>query len=693
MATDKEVKLEQNEFYEPTEADKELTAFVVDHCTKWRDYRDTNFLPDWLEYERIFRGQWASEDKTRESERSRIVTPATQQAVETRHAEIMEAIFGQGDFFDIEDNIQDVNGNPIDIEMIKNQLMEDFKKDKIRKSIDQIELMAEIYGTGIGEIIVKTEKEYIPSTQPIPNQMGQAAIGVMERDRIGVKIMPINPKNFLFDPNGTSIDDCMGVAIEKYVSIHKVVAGIEKGIYRKVDITPTYEDTDLEPTQEVSQYQDEKVLLLTYYGLVPREYLNNLEENKEIVELFPENSAAEDYTDMVEAIVVIANDGLLLKAEENPYMMKDRPVLSYQDDTIPNRLLGRGTVEKAFNMQKAIDAQTRSHLDSLALTTSPMIAMDATRLPRGMKFEIKPGKAILTNGAPSEILYPFKFGQSDPNNLATAKDFERMLLQATGTLDSQGMISNVSRDGGQGGMSMAVASIIKKYKRTLVNFQEDFLIPFIKKAAFRYMQFDPERYPSVDMNFIPTATLGIIAREYEQQQFIGLLQTLGPNTPVLPVILKGIIANSSLSNRFEMMAALDEMSKPNPEAQQMQQMQQQLAIQAAQANIAVQTTQAEQNRAEATKLAVEAQLMPQEVQTKNMAAMTKNLPNQDDQASKEFDKRVKIAELMLKEADIKNKSKIVELQMAEKNNKISGMEEDFLNQLTKQLSSAQTGTE
>ena len=133
--------------------------------------------------------------------------------------------------------------------------------------------------------------------------------------------------------------------------------------------------------------------------------------------------------------------------------------------------------------------------------------------------------------------------------------------------------------------------------------------------------------------------------------------------------------------------------QPNPEAQQMQQMQQQLAIQAAQAQIAVQTTQAEQNRAEATKLAVEAQLMPQEVQSKNMAAMTKNLPNQDDIASKEFDKRVKIAELMLKEADIKNKSKIVELQMAEKNNKISGMEEDFLNQLSQQLSSAQTGTE
>ena len=677
MATD---KLEQNEFYEPTQADKDLTAFIVDHCDKWRDWRDTNYLPDYLEYERIFRGQWASEDKTRESERSRIVTPATQQAVETRHAEIMEAIFGQGDFFDIEDDIKDINGNPIDVEQIKNQLMEDFKKDKIRKAIDQIELMAEIYGTGIGEIVVMDETEYVPSTQPIPNMQGQAAIGVMEKQRIAVKIMPINPKNFLFDPNGTSVNDCLGVAIEKYVSIHKVVQGMERGIYRKVNIDTASEDTDLEPTQEVSQYQDGKVLLLTYYGLVPREYLNNMKENKDIVELFPENSMADDYSDMVEAIVVIANDGMLLKAEENPYMMKDRPVLSYQDDTVPNRLLGRGTVEKAFNMQKAIDAQTRAHLDSLALTTAPMVAMDATRLPRGMKFEIKAGKAILTNGNPNEILYPFKFGQSDPNNLATAKEFERMLLQATGTLDSNGMVSQSSRDGA--GMTMAVATIIKKYKRTLVNFQEDFLVPFIKKAAFRYMQFDPERYPSVDMNFIPTATLGIIAREYEQQQFIGLLQTLGPNTPVLPVILKGIIANSSLSNRFEMMAALDEMSKPNPQAEQMQQMQQELAMQAAQANIAVQTSQAEQNKAEAIKLSVEAQLMPQEVQAKNMAAMTKNLPNQDDQASREFDKRVKIAELMLKEADIKNKSKIVELQMANKQENLRSVENDFLDQLS-----------
>jgi hypothetical protein len=671
--------MDQNEFDQPTENDKELVSFVVEHCDRWRTYRDINFLPQWEEYERIFRGQWASEDKTRESERSRIVTPATQQAVETRHAEIIEAIFGSGEFFDIKDDLRDVNGDPMDVEFLKLQMMEDFKRDKLRKHVDQVVLLAEIYGTGIAEITTSMEKELVPATMPMPGQE-QAAIGTVEKMRVSVKPMPINPKNFLWDPNGTTVEDCMGVAIEKYVSIHKVVRGIERGIYRKVNITPTYEDTDLEPTQEVSQYQDEKVLLLTYYGLVPREYLKKAEDD-DIVELFPDDSAAEDYQDMVEAIIVIANDGMLLKAEESPYMMKDRPVLTYQADTVPNRLPGRGTIEKAYNMQKSIDAQVRTHLDSLALTASPMMAVDATRLPRGAKLTIMPGKAIYTNGNPNEILYPFKFGQTDGSSITTAEKFQQMLLQATGTLDSNGMVSAVGRDAAGTGMSMAVASIIKKYKRTLVNFQEDFLIPFINKAAYRFMQFDPERYPSVDMVFIPTATLGIIAREYEQAQFISLLQTLGPDTPVLPIILKGIVANSSLSNRAELIQRLDSMGQVDPEAQQKQMVQEQLALQAAQAQIAVNTTQAEQNRAEATKIMIDTKLKPLEVQAKIQQGLTANLPNQADMASREFDKRVKVAELMLKEADIKNKSKIVELQMSKAKDNVVGAENDFLEEL------------
>ena len=659
-------------FEEETNNEKELVDWVTSHLNRWRDYRDTNYLADWEEYERIFRGQWAAEDKTRESERSRIISPATQQAVETRHAEVIEAIFGQGEFFDIQDDVKDVDGNPMDIQAIKTLLMEDFKRDKIKKSIDHIELMAEIYGTGIGEISVSSYTEYKPATQAMPNMQGMAAIGVASSERFCVKLKPVNPKNFIIDPNADSIEEAMGCAVEKYVSIHKIVQGMENGIYKKVDIGTSSGDSDLEATQEDSYYQDDKVKLITYYGLVPREYLKAINEDEsDEVDLFPEDSLADDYSDMVEAIVVIANDGQLLKAEESPYMMKDRPVVAYQDDTVPGRFYGRGTVEKAYNMQKAIDGQLRAHMDSLALTTAPMIAMDATRLPRGAKFEVKPGKALLTNGNPAEIIYPFHFGQTNVDAPAAAQNFERMLLQATGTVDSAGLPSATQRDGGGQGMSMAMAGIIKKYKRTLVNFQEDFMIPFIYKAVYRYMQFDPERYPSVDMTFVPTATLGVLAREYEQQQMIGLLQTLGPNTPVLPVLLKGILANSSLSNRAELMQTLDKMSQPNPEAQQAQQQQEQAQMQLIGAQTAELAAKAQKAGAEAQQIVVDTQLAPQLAQAKLTAALSTNL--NEDNESKDFERRARITELMLKEKDLsikeedsKRNERITMLQMDKK---------------------------
>ena len=651
-------------YEEPTESERELVDFVIEHTNRWRDYRDTNFLADWDEYERIFRGRWSALDKTKETERSRLVSPATQQAIETRHAEVMEAIFGQGEFFDIKDDIMDVNGNPLDVEEIKAKLNEDFKQDKIIKAIDAVELMAEIYGTGIGEILVKEVTAFRPATKPIPGVAGTAAIGVEEYTRISVPLKPVNPRNFLIDPNADSIEDALGVAIEKYVSIHKVVQNMENGTYKKVDIGSDYGTQELEPTQDETQYQDDKVKLLTYYGLVPREYLEEGEE-KEYEELFPEGSEADEYCNLVEAIVVIANDGILLKAEASPYMMKDRPVVAYQDDTVPGRFWGRGTAEKAYNMQKAIDSQYRSMLDSMALTTAPMVAMDATRLPRGAKFEVRPGKAILTNGAPSEILMPFNFGRTDGTNASAAQNFERMLLQATGTVDASGMPTQAPRDAGASGMSMVLAGIIKKYKRTLSNFQEDFLIPFIKKAAFRYMQFDPERYPSVDMNFIPTGNLGIMAREYEQQQLIGLLQTLGPDTPVLPIILKGILANSSLSNRGELMTALDQMSQPNPEAQQAAMQAQQMDMALKQAQTQELSAKATKEQAEAQKTMIEAQLLPEKHRVDIIQAAATNLDNGGD-----FEKRLKLADVMLKEkqvnlkaADIASNERIATLQM------------------------------
>ena len=648
-----------------TESDQELVSFVVSHCDRWRDHRYTNYEQKWDEYERIYYGLWADQDKTRDSERSRIVAPAMRQAVENKCAEIMEATTGRGQYFDIDDDLMDTQ--KADAEVLKRKLHEDLKKDKAIKVWKDINKTAEIFGTGACELLIKEVTEYLPATRPMPGQ-DVAAIGVEEKKRIAVVPKAIHPRNLLVDPNSESVEDGLGVAIEEYVNLFKIVEGIEAGIYRKVNVQPEYVDTRLEPEQLSTSYKDDKVRILRYYGLVPREYLEQLEnEGTEVVDLFPEDSAADKYSDLVEAIIVIANGNQLLKAERSPYMMKDRPVVVYRPETVPGRFWGVGTVEKGYNMQKAIDAQLRSHLDSLALTTAPMMAADATRLPRGANYQVRPGKTLLVNGNPNEVLFPFKFGNTDPANYQTAQEFERMLLQATGTLDSAALTQSAGARDGMG-MSLAMSSIVKKNKQALVNFQEDFLIPFIQKTAYRYMQFDPENYPVQDFKFVVSSSLGMVAREYEQQQFIGLLQTLGPQSPIVPLVLKGIIQSSSLENREELSAALDQMSQPDPQAQQMQmaQLQAQIQLIQSQANAfqgqAIESeANAQESQAKAQKALVEAELMPEKVKTDLVRNISANLPT--DAGDKEFEKRAKIAELILKEREIMSKEQMVARQM------------------------------
>jgi len=665
-----EIKTEEEDLEAQNERD--LVSFVVDHCDRWRDWRDTNYETKWDEYERIYYGIWSAEDRTRDSERSKIISPASRQAVDNRVAETMEGFAGSGKLFEISDDGKDQDAS--DVEVMQALLLEDTHNNAYINNVSSIVKLAEIYGTGVGEVLVKTELERVPTTNQIPEQ-GIAEVGVTEREKVSVKIKPVNPRNLLIDPNADSVDDSMGIGVEEYISYHQIVRGIASGVYRDVDVTPHYDDEDLEASQiESSHYQDDKVKVIRYYGLVPRELLEGSGEvEQRAEELFPDDEEKATLADMVEAIVVIANDGQLLKAERSPYMMEDRPIIIYRPEVRPGRFYGVGTVEKAYNMQKAIDAQLRSHMDSLALTTAPMMGIDATRLPRGMKFEVRPGKNILTNGNPAEILQPFKFGSTDASNYETAKGFEAMLLQATGTLDSAELVKSAASTSGQNngmGMSLAMSAIVKKNKVAMASFQDDFIIPMVKKVAYRYMQFDPERYPMKDFKFTTMSSIGALAREHEQQQLIGLLQTLGPNSPIVPMILRSIVSTSGLMNREQLMAQLDQMSQPNPQAQEMQMQAQQaqmqyLAAQTAELNARAQESMADAQEAQARaqKLMVEASLMEDKVKTDMVRNLSANIKDED---TNEFQKRAKIAELLIKEKDIESKERIVDKQMQEK---------------------------
>ena len=647
------------------ETNNKLVSWIQGHLMDWRDSRDENYLEKWKEYERLWRGEWDSADRLRESERSRLVSPVLQEAIENHASEIEEGVFGNGDdLFSIDDDLMDKDAK--DIEYMQQYMKQCFKQTGLRKAVGDVILLASIYGTGIGEVVLRKEKDLIPATE-VMGDVDSVAIGTKSKDKVTVTLNPISPQNFLIDPNANDIKDAMGCAIEEFVSAHHVAKNMEDGVYIKSDLGGIAPDeADLDESWIDEDYDQDKVKIVRYYGLVPEKLIDNPDSGESYEGT---GDILEEYGKLVEGIVVIGNDDVLLKAERSPYMMKDRPIVAYQDDTVPKRFWGRGVAEKGYNMQKAIDAQLRAHLDSLALTTAPMMGMDATRLPRGAKFEIRPGKTLLTNGDPREILQPFKFGVTEESNLVTAQAFQKMLLQATNTLDTQ---SDVKQPTG-GELSVTLATILKKNKRTLVNFQDNFLVPFITKVAHRFMQFSPEEFPVADYKFVANSSLGNLAKEVEQLQFMNLLKTLGPNSPVVPLLLDGIVKNSSLDNKVVIQEAL---AQSRQAQQQQEQQQQQMIMANTQADIQLKTSESQANMASAQKDQVDAQMMPQEIQAKLMTALATNLPSESDEKEAEFKRREATAKLMLKQQEIKIKQQdmkdnkeIVKMQMMQKQNK------------------------
>jgi len=632
-----------------------LEGWVIHKCNQWRDHFDSNYQEKFDEYYRLWRGIWAEEDSMRASERSRLISPALQQAVESSVAEVEEATFGRGKWFDIKDDFADEQ--PQDIQILRTQLDEDMQFANVRRSIAECLINSAVFGTGVGEIVLDEVTELRPATQSI---MGgeMTAVGVTQQARTLVKLRPIMPQNFLIDPVATSIEEALGVAIDEFVPLHQIETAQQQGIYRDVEVAVAAPDTDIEPDQDLTVYMDDKVRLTKYYGLVPRDLFESAlyEEDEEVVEV-----SEEERTPYVEAIVVIANGGTLLKVEENPYMMGDRPVVAFPWDVVPSRFWGRGICEKGYNAQKALDTELRARIDALALTVHPMMAVDASRLPRGAKMEVRPGKAILTNGNPAEILQPFNFGRLDPNTFNQSATLQQMVQMATGAIDAAGIPGSINGDSTAAGISMSLGAIIKRHKRTLINFQDSFLIPFVKKAAHRYMQFNPELYPVKDFKFVASSSLGIIAREYEVTQLVQLLQTMSPESPMYPMLIESIVDNMNLSNREQIIEGLRQANQPDPQQIEQQQMMAQMEIahkQEVLKNVQAQTseimTRVKQNE-------VETQMLPLDAETRRIAVQIK--AEEDTLGDKEFERRAKLAELVLKEREIASKEDIVERQM------------------------------
>ena len=136
---------------------------------------------------------------------------------------------------------------------------------------------------------------------------------------------------------------------------------------------------------------------------------------------------------------------------------------------------------------------------------------------------------------------------------------------------------------------------------------------------------------------------------------------MSPDTPMYPELVKSVVDNMNLANREALIAKLSEAAKPDPMAQQAAQ----VDIQQKEAYIGVLQGQAMESQARTNKYNTETQLLPMEAETDRLKVLTTNISDGDTD-EKEFAKRAKIAELVLKEREIESKEAIVNKQMNDK---------------------------
>lgn len=639
-----------------------LTGWCTSKATKWRDHRNSGYQRRWSEYWRMWRGMWSEEDRNRLSERSRLIAPALANAIEMTVSEIEEGLFSKETWFDIVDDIADED--KADALLARDNLRYDLDKANTKDMFSEAVLNSAIFGTGI----IKINVGVVPDDKPVRNPQ-TLKLEQSTQERVLVSGESIRPDEFIPDPAGRSIGEMLGCFHEVKKPLNSVLEKIESGVYLKSALAtltgnPVPKSNEIDsndPAARLLQPVTDEVEILEYHGKVPAKLLMMATEVESPLDavLVSDIRDRDDGTDgaMIEAIVTIANGSTLLRAVANPFVMKDRSIIAFQFEKVPGRFWGRGVSEKGYNPQKALDAEVRARIDALGYISAPMIGVDYGRIPRGFKMEIKPGKVFLTQGNPDEILRPVKIGEINSATFNQAGEMERMVQMGTGAFDTAtALTSQGSNSDGpsSSNMSAAMGAFVKRSKRSIRNVNDNAVSPFIKKALWRYMQFDPRRY-SQDYDFVVKASLGIVAREVEAMQLTQLMAMLPEEYPNIKVkVAEGIIDLSSIHNKADIIKAFQEATAPPSEEQQKR-------IQE------LEDLKYEAAKAEATQSLLENQKMIADIKlVLAEAALAARKANVEDKKIDQEQERIKIQESELDQFEQQNEIAMKRLELQEK---------------------------
>jgi hypothetical protein len=608
------------------------------------------YLQDWDRHERSYRRIWDGADSTRKSERDQYVSNLTQAAIDERIAEITDATFGYGRWFDLVntptskanfDTEEQAGGGDFNVERISNVLFEQLQSQGVSDEIEQVAALGEIFGTGIAELVIQEYTEYTPEQRQRPD--GSIEHGTTQVRKKRVVPVAINPRNFRIPPGSTDIDSAPWVAVESFVPTTYITDGVKSGMFLDPGSIPDYPqrfEQLLESDQKKWPQRSGQVLLCRWFGKMEKGHLDGSKSK-----------------DMVEAVVYVLNRSVVIRAIANPYMCQDRPFVVYRPKRMVGRFHGIGTAQDLHKDQVAADGHYRTHSDALAYTAYPVMGTDATRVPKGLKLDIHPGKNVLFNGRPSEIIERLPFGQPDVTSLNTSQTIIGWSKDTAGVATAGNQPPMGSPESGS--LMIALSPILKRTKLAIRAFSIQFLQPYIMKTAYRLMQFNPEAFPAMDYTFRSLGTMSMGEREFESSKLSRVMATLGPTSPVTAILGAEMVALSPLRNRAQVGKQLKDIAAE----QQKQQAEDHSGVMLKEISLRKMAAEAGKLEAEAVRQVAEAKLAMAEaehVEDRIRADIFKAMVTNSDSATPddiEFERRARAAEIVIQGRHVDEKAR------------------------------------
>ncbi len=495
--------------------------------------------------------------------RSKLFIKLTTLKCNTAHAKIIDILFaGHGNVpFDL---IVDENGlsMPIDqakneVHIVKERLAEHFRSIEMEETMDTGILELAILGTGVLKApIIETRKRTIAVERMIAG---------MPAANLSKDISPFELKTFV--ENVAAMDHVP--LWEYYTDINALSNRAAIGEihfqrllparFRQLASNPSYNKeaimeaarratlTDQSSTRYVQladNYtgeqgdKDKRVSVLEYWGLVPVKYL------KDVGAELPDG--IEDEDEEIEALVVLAADGIVCKACVNPLGFRPFFVCPYKKR--PHVIYGMGVAEMMRDSQKMGNSAIRLMIDNKAYSGNGMISINIDRIDqkRSKGLNVFPGKTFFTKGqyAPKDAIDSISFPDVTAGLLDLVTLCERFSDEETGIPKySSGEQDNFMNKTAHG-MAMLMTQANINLKSTLKNIDNFWIEPIVEAFYAWFTELSPDPMKRLPIKVKAIGADSLIAKELKIESLLKLLQvTAAPSDAILtnrPKIIKEI---------------------------------------------------------------------------------------------------------------------------------------------------------